>query len=106
MNKPAKKVTTGALIYEILSTVSEIPEGCVASYGQIAALIGHERNARLVGKVLSEAEMYGDYPCHRVVNSAGRTAPGWKEQRRLLEDEGVTFRPNGNVDMKKHRWDV
>lgn len=106
MKKPAKKVTTGALIYEILSAVSEIPEGYVASYGQIAALIGHERNARLVGKVLSEAEMYGDYPCHRVVNSAGRTAPGWKEQRRLLEDEGVTFRPNGNVDMKKHRWDV
>ena len=60
------------LIYEILSVVEEIPEGCVATYGQIAKLIGRDRNARLVGKVLSMAEFYGRYPCHRVVNHAGR----------------------------------
>ena len=77
------------LIYEILSVVEEIPEGCVASYGQIAKLIGRDKNSRLVGKVLSRAEFYGEYPCHRVVNHAGRIAPGWWEQRLLLEDEGV-----------------
>ena len=77
------------LVYEILSAVSEIPEGKVATYGQIAALIGRERNARLVGKVLSVAGYYGDYPCHRVVNAAGRTAPHFFEQCALLEDEGV-----------------
>ena len=92
------------LIYEILSAVSEIPEGHVATYGQIARLIGRDRNARLVGKVLSRAEFYGDYPCHRVVNHCGRTAPGWPAQRRLLEAEGVIFRPNGCVDMKRCRW--
>ena len=93
------------LIYEILSVVEEIPEGCVATYGQIARLTGREKNARLVGRVLSMAEYYGRYPCHRVVNHAGRTAPGWPEQRALLEDEGVTFKPNGHVDLKRHRWD-
>ena len=93
------------LIYEILSVVEEIPEGCVATYGQIARLTGREKNARLVGRVLSMAEYYGRYPCHRVVNHAGRTAPGWPEQRALLEDEGVTFKPVGHVDLKKHRWD-
>ena len=36
------------------------------------------------GRVLSRAEYYGDYPCHRVVNHQGRTAPGWPEQRALL----------------------
>ena len=82
------------IVYEILSAVEEIPEGCVASYGQIARLIGREKNPRFVGKILSRAELYGDYPCHRVVNHAGR-----------LEREGVTFRANGCVDMKKHRWD-
>ena len=51
------------------------------------------------------AEYYGRYPCHRVVNHAGRTAPGWPEQRALLEDEGVTFKPDGHVDLKRHRWD-
>ena len=65
------------LIYEVLSVVEEIPEGRVASYGQIAALCGREKNARLVGKILSMAEFYGRYPCHRVVNHAGRTAPGF-----------------------------
>lgn len=92
------------LIYEILSVVEEIPPGYVASYGQIAALIGRDKNARLVGKVLSLSQYYGQYPCHRVVNRAGRTAPGWYEQQSLLIAEGVTFKKDGCVDMKKHRW--
>lgn len=68
-------------------------------------LIGRDRNARLVGKVLSMAQCYGKYPCHRVVNSAGRTAPGWARQRALLEQEGVQFKPNGCVDMKRYQWE-
>ena len=95
---------TDELIYEILSVVEEIPPGYVASYGQIAALIGRDKNARLVGKVLSLSQYYGQYPCHRVVNRAGRTAPGWYEQQSLLKTEGVTFKKDGCVDMKKHRW--
>ena len=93
------------LVYEILSVVAEIPEGHVASYGQIAALIGRERNARLVGKVLSRAELYGAYPCHRVVNHAGRLAPHWPEQRALLEAEGVAMKDAAHVDMKRFRWE-
>lgn len=100
-----KSVRDERLIYEILSVVEEIPPGKVASYGQIAALIGREKNARLVGKVLSQAQLYGSYPCHRVVNHAGRTAPGWYEQRFLLEAEGVGFRQNGCVDMTRFRWE-
>lgn len=87
------------LAYAVLSAVEEIPAGRVASYGQIARLIGRERNARLVGRILSDAERYGDYPCHRVVNHAGRLAPGFPEQRRRLEEEGVTFRDAEHVDM-------
>ena len=76
-------VMTEGLIYQILSAVEEIPEGRVATYGQIARLIGRDNNARLVGKVLSRAEYYGKYPCHRVVNHAGRLAPHFYEQRGL-----------------------
>ena len=65
-------MTDERLIYEILAAVSEIPPGRVATYGQLARLIGREKNARLVGRVLRDASLYGDYPCHRVVNHAGR----------------------------------
>jgi methylated-DNA-protein-cysteine methyltransferase-like protein len=91
--------------YEVLSVVAEIPEGTVATYGQIARLIGRDKNSRLVGKVLSMAEYYGDYPCHRVVNHAGRLVPGWLEQRLLLEAEQVVMKDDRHVDLKKCRWD-
>ena len=93
------------LISEVLSLVEEIPEGKVASYGQIARLIGKERSSRLIGKVLSGASLYGQYPCHRVVNHSGRLVPGWTEQRALLLAEGVVFKDATHVDMKKCRWD-
>ena len=94
------------LIYKILSVVEEIPEGCVATYGQIARLIGRDKNARLVGTVLSRAEYYGQYPCHRVVNHAGRLVPGWREQAELLRQEGVSLKDSYHVDLKKHQWDI
>ena len=98
------KVLDEDLVYEVLSVVAEIPAGCVASYGQIARLIGREKNSRLVGAVLSEADRYGDYPCHRVVNHSGRLAPGWDEQHALLVQEGVPFRDENHVDLKQCRW--
>ena len=100
-----KNVLNTDLIYEVLSVVEEIPEGRVATYGQIARLTGRDRNARLVGKILSMSEYYGKYPCHRVVNHAGRTAPGFLAQKRLLQEEGVEFRANGCVDLERYQWD-
>lgn len=99
------KILTENLIYEILSAVEEIPAGKVASYGQIAKLIGRDQNARLVGKVLSMSDYYGKYPCHRVVNHAGRLAPHFPQQKNLLLKEGVEFKDNFHVNMKKCQWD-
>lgn len=98
------RVLNEELIYEVLSAVEEIPEGKVATYGQIARMIGRERNARLVGRVLRMSEFYGSYPCHRVVNHAGRLAPGWKEQKNLLEQEDVSMKNETHVDIKACRW--
>lgn len=94
------------LVYEVLETVAEIPPGCVATYGQIARLIGRPKNARLVGKVLKESQFYGEYPCHRVVNAVGRLVPGWNEQAALLTEEGVELKDDGHVDMKRYQWDA
>ena len=82
--------------YEVLSVVAEIPEGTVATYGQIA---------RLIGRVLSHASNYGDFPCHRVVNHAGRLVPGWPEQAFLLRQEGVELKDAMHVDLRKYQWE-
>ena len=95
-----------SIIYEILSVVEEIPEGRVATYGQIARLIGKEKNSRLVGRVLKTSSMYGKFPCHRVVNHAGRLVPGWFEQEDMLRNEGVPFKENGKVDLSLCQWEA
>lgn len=100
-----KPIIDEALVYEILSVVEEIPAGRVATYGQLARLIGRDKNARLVGRVLSQAERYGCYPCHRVVNHAGRLAPGWARQGELLREEGVLLNADGRVDLRQYQWD-
>ncbi len=94
------------LIFEILELVGEIPEGKVATYGQIARLSGHARNARLVGKILSMSEFYGSYPCHRVVNHAGRLVPGWAEQGELLRREGISLKDERHVDLRHFQWEL
>ena len=91
-------------IYEV---VKSIPEGKVATYGQVALLAGNPRWARVVGYALHVNPYPGIIPCHRVVNREGRVAPGFAfggedVQRQLLEAEGVVFEPNGRIDLEKY----
>lgn len=93
----------------IYAVVQTIPKGKVASYGQVAMLAGNPRWARVVGYALHVNPKPGEIPCHRVVTRNGETSPafafgGADMQRTLLEEEGVTFLPDGRVDMEKHRW--
>jgi len=92
------------LTFLILSIVAEIPEGYVATYGQIALLANCPKHARLVGVILHQADLYGQYPCHRVVNHNGRLAPHFFEQKKLLEMEGIHFRDSQHVDLKMYQW--
>lgn len=91
-------------IYEV---VKNIPEGRVATYGQVAFLAGNPRWSRVVGYALHNNPEPNVIPCHRVVNREGRLAPsfafgGDEIQRQLLESEGITFEPDGRVDLKKY----
>ena len=90
---------------DVLSIVAEIPYGQVTTYGHIAALAGWPSHSRMVGRTLRYTPGSELLPCHRVVNIMGRTAPGWSRQRILLEEEGVTFKANGRVDMARHLWE-
>ena len=90
---------------DVLSIVGQIPRGRVTTYGLIATLAGWPSHARLVGRILRYMLGAERLPCHRVVNAAGRTAPGWLEHRSLLEKESVHFKANGHVDINKHLWE-
>ncbi|WP_028264356.1 MGMT family protein [Atopobium fossor] len=95
-------------VYEV---VKQIPAGRVASYGQIARLVGKPRNARFVGFALHVNPQPGIIPCHRVVFKDGSLASGFAfggpdAQRNLLEAEGIQFLDDGRVDMERCGWEV
>ena len=92
-------------LQDVYSVVAAIPEGCVVTYGQIASLVGRPQSSRMVRQAMYNVPEELHLPCHRVVNSRGRLVPGWTEQRVLLENEGVRFKTNGFVDMKKSQWE-
>lgn len=91
---------------EVYDIVRQIPEGKVMTYGQIARLLGRPQNSRLVGQALQNVPENLCLPCHRVVNSQGRTVPGWEEQKKRLTAEGVSIKPNGCADLNKHQWNL
>ncbi|MGE5558812.1 MAG: MGMT family protein [Bacillota bacterium] len=93
-------------IYEI---VAGIPHGSVATYGLVAALAGIPRGARIVARAMHNTPPYMDIPCHRVVRGDGALAPdyvfgGAGRQREILEGEGIIFKANGRIDMKRSSW--
>ena len=88
----------------VLSIVAQIPRGRVTTYGTIATLTGWPSHSRMVGRTLRYAPGAERLPCHRVVNAAGRTAPGWAGQIDLLHAEGVHFKRHNFVDLSRHLW--
>jgi methylated-DNA-protein-cysteine methyltransferase-like protein len=93
-------------IYEV---VRQIPYGQVATYGQVAALAGNNRWARVVGYALHANPDPDHIPCYRVVNKEGRVSDafafgGGNRQVELLQAEGVAF-VDGHVDMERHQWE-
>jgi methylated-DNA-protein-cysteine methyltransferase-like protein len=100
--------------YEKMSIVCrKIPEGKVATYGQIALLCGKPKNSRQVGYGLRENLAGDDIPAYRIVNSKGElSGAAYFEypdmQKLLLQDEGVEVFRDGNtwkVNLKKYKWE-
>jgi len=94
----------------ICAVIRRIPKGWVATYGQVAAMAGLPRRARLVGRVLQELGPATDIPWHRVVNAKGEVSyspsrnGGDALQQRLLEQEGVEFDDANRFSLKRFRW--
>ncbi len=94
---------------QIYDIVKQIPYGKVATYGQVAALAGNKRWARVVGYALHANPDPEHIPCHRVVNRFGEVSKafafgGENRQISLLEAEGVSLEGN-RVDLEKYQWE-
>lgn len=95
---------------KIYDVVRQIPKGMVASYGQVAALAGNKRWARVVGYALHVNPDPEGIPCYRVVTKDGNVSEafafgGANRQVELLEAEGVCFE-NGHVIMSEYQWET
>jgi methylated-DNA-protein-cysteine methyltransferase-like protein len=108
MDKDRKsKQNTFDIIYTI---VKEIPRGKIATYGQIAAIVGTGLPARIVGYALHGLPNGIDVPWHRVINSQGKISYAVSRnehdslQQNLLEQEGIKFSEEGFIDLKKYLW--
>ena len=92
----------------VAAVVRRIPAGRVATYGDIAAVLGSVRVARHVGWALAAMDRPG-VPWHRVVNAQGRISARGdvarvEEQRAKLVSEGVPFDGAGRIDLAAWRY--
>ena len=108
MTNPGKH-ENHALIFEV---AQQIPQGKVATYGQVAMLAGLPGHARLAGYAMFNLpeELADKVPWQRVINAQGRISYSNSRygndhlQRELLEKEGVVFDKTGRIDLKIYQW--
>ena len=96
-------------VYErVIDVVRQIPHGKVATYGQIAYIVGN-CTPRMVGYCLASLGPGTNVPWQRVINAQGRISPrgtglGALLQRELLEEEGVEFSDAGRISFQRFGW--
>ena len=88
--------------------ISLIPSGKVATYGQIAEIVGG-CTARMVGYAASAIPQDSNIPWQRVINYKGgisqrRSVSGRLLQKKLLEEEGIVFNQYGRTNLDLYRW--
>ena len=95
---------------QVYAVVAQVPPGRLATYGQIAELIGAYGRARQVGWALRRLPLPSPVPWHRVVNAQGRISlspsregSDWI-QRELLLAEGIPVDEQGRLPLARYRW--
>lgn len=95
--------------HRIWQVICLIPRGKVATYGEVAQQAGLPRGARRVGRALKGLPSDTRIPWHRVINAQGRislpeSSASQYTQRERLEAEGVLFKANKTIDLKRFGW--
>jgi methylated-DNA-protein-cysteine methyltransferase-like protein len=97
---------SNALYQRIYEVVRQIPPGRVATYGQVATVVGLPVTARQVGDALAalrDGTPGPAVPWQRVINAQGKVSTG-RHQQQWLEQEGVVFDPKGGTDLRRFGW--
>jgi methylated-DNA-protein-cysteine methyltransferase-like protein len=96
---------------KVYATVKKIPKGRVATYGQIANILGSPRAARAVGYALNALQKNDlqAVPWQRVINAKGEISFKGDTiranlQRKLLEQEGIVFNVVAQIDLSRYGW--
>ena len=94
---------------QIFAVIRRIPKGYVATYGQIAQMIGYPRCARQIGYALSALSNSESVPWQRVVNAKGEISIRSNSdyaalQHELLKEEGVMFDEKGRIPLSRYQW--
>jgi methylated-DNA-protein-cysteine methyltransferase-like protein len=99
---------------QVYAVVRRIPRGRVTSYGRIARMLGRPNAARAVGYALAALANKPDtdppIPWYRVINHAGRISTpdmdgGARQQKKLLQAEGVVVGDDLRVDLEVYLWE-
>ncbi len=106
--KPKPTSLEQPVYQRIYHMVQQIPAGQVATYGQIAALVG-DCTARMVGYAMAAVDGDHDVPWQRVINAQGKISPradsrSTEHQRVRLAEEGIPFGPEGQINLRRYRW--
>jgi methylated-DNA-protein-cysteine methyltransferase related protein len=110
LSKPTDTSQNSPLYEAIYAVVRQIPAGQVATYGQIAELLGLYGRARQIGYALFRVAPESDVPWQRVINAKGMVSRSPQRegnddlQRILLEQEGIVFDAEDRIDLKRYRW--
>jgi methylated-DNA-protein-cysteine methyltransferase-like protein len=96
--------SSSSLYERIYALIALVPAGKVATYGDIAGILGTVE-ARTVGYALNALPAGRDeVPWQRIVNSQGGISTSGSRQRALLEAEGIVFDERGRIPLNKFRW--
>lgn len=92
-----------------MQLIRQIPEGKVATYGQIAKLAGKPQGSRGVAWILHSSSTAHQLPWHRVLNSQGKISfeigtHNFRQQKKRLEQEGVDITSDGRLSLTKFQW--
>jgi methylated-DNA-protein-cysteine methyltransferase-like protein len=100
-----QEATNYALYDRIYTACEQVPSGQVATYGDIATIVGGGCDARTVGYALNELPQdRASVPWQRIINKEGGISTRGLTQRQILEDEGVEFDARGHVIMARFHW--